>query len=92
MDPTELSGVWAHPKQFSQLCMLLGTVINAEGALWGESRHSSLASLPTLGWGFLHLEQRWESPLEHLEEEAASVRNGEVLDAEAEDPGPGLAM
>ena len=42
--------------------------------------------------GFSGLRVELMSPVEHREEEAASVNDGEVLDFKGEDPGPGLAV
>lgn len=91
MDPTELPGLLAHPQQLGQRCVLLGTVIDAEGALGGESRHSSLSSLPTLGWGFLGLEQRRGVPF-GTSGGGSPVSDRKVLNLKTEDPGPGLAV
>lgn len=50
-------GLLACPKQLRQLCTLQRTVIGGEGAPGGERGRNPLASLPTLGRGFLGLEQ-----------------------------------
>lgn len=59
----------------------------------GRRRKAVFACQPAHpGMGFSGLRVELMSPVEHREEEAASVNDGEVLDFKGEDPGPGLAV